>query len=81
MAASQTLSDPLAATPAAPAPSTRLCGGCGAPLAAGQKGDARHHGARCRQLAYRARRRAEVLGALDRIGAEVARLRAEVERL
>jgi hypothetical protein len=45
-----------------------------------KKGDARHHGAACRQLAYRKRRRADVLGVLGRIEAKVARLKADVER-
>ncbi len=59
--------------------STHLCGGRGLLLEAGQKWDSRHHGSRCRELANRARRRAEVRRALDRFGAEVARTRAEVE--
>ena len=78
--ASQTLSCPAPAPPVAPGPEPRLCDGCGQPLRTRRKGEARHHGAACRQLAYRKRRRAEVLGVLARIEAEVARLKADVER-
>ena len=76
--ATQTFEHPRAEPTPLPTGSTHRCGGCGLLLEAGQKWDARHHGSRCRQLAYRARRRAEMLRALARIGAE-ARLRAEVE--
>jgi hypothetical protein len=77
--ASQTPSHPAPAPPVAPAAEARLCEGCGLPLV-GQKPGARHHSAVCRQAAYRKRRRAEVLGVLARIEAEVARLKADVER-
>jgi hypothetical protein len=86
---------PIAAGSAPPASaSARLCGGCGLPLDPGQRDEARYHGNRCRQLAFRARRkaallacvdivkveRATVLAALDRVDAALARLHQEIER-
>ncbi len=72
---------PLVA-PQAPATVEALCGaGCGAALTARQiaKG-ARHCSPGCRVRVHRAKRKAAVLGRLDALAGELARLRADVER-
>jgi len=89
------LASPIAAGSATPTPApVRVCGACGEPLDPRQRGEARYHNGRCRQIAFRARRkaallacldtvkteRATVVAALDRVDAALARLHDEIER-
>jgi hypothetical protein len=89
------LASPIAAGSAPPGPApARVCGGCGAPLDPRQRGEARYHSGRCRQIAFRARRkalllecvaavkqeRATVLAALDRVDAALVMLHDEIQR-
>lgn len=73
---------PLPVDPQAPPVQGPPCeAGCGATLTARQQArKARCCSAACRVRAHRAKRKAEVLGHLDALAGEVARIRREVER-
>jgi hypothetical protein len=61
-------------------PVATACEACGAPLNGRQRRGARFHDGRCRATASRARRRAEVLAAIDAMAADLQRLRGKVTR-